>query len=382
MCSTPAAPEPQDHTALVAEPDGTPEVVTFSASTQSQVENKVEELAETSQVLAVEQDQPVTALSVSPGDDSYYTQQWGFDSSKMNFNAAWNTNNVDGSGVRVAVIDTGVSATHPDLAANVVQGKDFVETSGQASQNATIDGNGHGTHVAGIVAAADNAIGVVGGAPHATVVPVRVLDCNGSGAYSAVAAGILWASDSIANGGGGAQVINLSLGGLASSSVMQNAINTAIARGTVVVAAAGNCGQGGSTCNNQSNAPVYPGAYSEVLTVGAIQQSGAKATYSNNNTYVDVAAPGSGVPSTWPSVTGSGHCLAGTQYECLNGTSMATPHVAALAALVKQQCGLSYAVTQVIAKITSTVGPAISGFASSVGLARPDVATALPVSCP
>lgn len=177
-------------------------------------------------MVAVEADQPIRALAVSPSDDAHYANQWGFTGTHVDFPGAW-AGSLDGTGVRVAVIDSGVQADHPDLDAQVVQGKDFVVPD-SASNFGRIDGHGHGTHVAGTIAAEDNIEGVVGGAPGATIVPTRVLDCTGSGSVSAVADGILWASDQSVSGGQ-VRVINLSLGTGMPSTVLESAVRRSAA---------------------------------------------------------------------------------------------------------------------------------------------------------
>ncbi len=360
LCASDAPPDSADKVALVKSDDGSTDVVTFEATTNAEVQQEVAKLEVGGDVLTVEQDHPVQSLDVpvDPSDDpDYATLQYGFTDTFDDFVPAWNMNGFAGTGVRVAVVDSGVQADHPDLGpSQVVPGRDFV-VDDIASDFGRIDGFGHGTHVAGTIAAADNTIGVVGGAPHSTVVPVRVLNCQGSGSYATVAEGVLWASDQSPSGGR-AQVINLSLGGSSPSSTLQTAIDTAVSRGVVVVAAAG---------NNNSTSPLYPAAYPGVVAVGAVDSTAAaKASYSNYGTYVDVAAAGTNVWST----------LRTLNYGYKSGTSMATPHVAAIAALVVQQCP-SYTPDDVLARLTATAGAPIAGF-TNVGLAKAGAATALP----
>lgn len=253
----------------------------------------------------------------------------------------WNLNSIQapevwaqgftGEGVVVAVVDTGVDGSHPELSSRMwvnpgeipgnvidddgngfiddVYGWDFV-----GSDNDPADANGHGTHVAGIIAAANDGIGATGVAFGATIMPVRVLDANGAGSFYDVAAGIRYAVDN------GAQVINLSLGGSYSSAV-HSALAYAGQHSVFVVAAAGN--EGAVT-------PVYPAAFgadlTHVLSVGAHDSNNTRAYFSNGvgtSGAVQVAAPGVGVLS----------CLPGNRYSRLSGTSMAAPHVAGLAAL-------------------------------------------------
>ena len=211
-----------------------------------------------------------------------------------------------GSGVRVYVIDTGVRSDHSDLAGKVVPGWSAIED-GRGSE----DCNGHGTHVAGTVAG--SAFGVAKGA---TVVAVRVLDCNGAGFASSVVSGISWA---IANHPGGPGVINLSLGGPANSAIDQ-AVADATARGLVVVAAAGNSGS--DAC------AVSPARAASAVTTGATTSSDARASYSNFGSCVDLFAPGSGITSAWH--------VGSSASATLSGTSMAAPHVAGLAARLLQ----------------------------------------------
>jgi subtilisin family serine protease len=211
-----------------------------------------------------------------------------------------------GAGVRVYVIDTGVRSDHSDLSGRVIPGWSAIDDG-----RGTEDCNGHGTHVAGTVAG--SAFGVAKGA---TIVAIRVLDCNGAGFASSVVSGISWA---IANHPGGPGVINLSLGGPANSAI-DRAVADATARGLVVVAAAGN--EGGDAC------AVSPARAASAVTTGATTSRDARASYSNFGGCVDMFAPGSGITSAWH--TGSGASAT------LSGTSMAAPHVAGIAARLLQ----------------------------------------------
>lgn len=236
-----------------------------------------------------------------------------------------------GDGIVVAVVDSGVRGDHPDLATplpdgrpRVLPGTTFL-TPGPGKPNLTgtpgsVDPNGHGTHVAGIVAAAKgNGVGGAGIAPEAQILPVRALDANGMGWSSDVAAGILWAHQQ------GADVINLSLAGPASSTAMSTAINTVTtdaSRGTaptVVVAAAGNSGT--------SYPKMWPAAHPRVIAVASTDSTDTVASSSSRGAYVDVAAPGVSILST---------CIP-TTYCKQSGTSMASPLVAAAAALLREQ---------------------------------------------
>ena len=218
---------------------------------------------------------------------------------------AWAACDQGSSAVTVAVVDEGVDLTHPDLVSNLLPGYNFVE-----NNTTPQDDMGHGTHVAGIIAASLNGQGVVGVAPQVKILPVRVMS-NGSGSTSTIAQGIRWAADR-------AQVINLSLGGPSDSSVLRDAINYAIqTKGRLVVAAAGNDG----ATTNQTE---YPAAYPGVVAVAAVDGTGAHASFSNTGSYVSLSAPGVNILST----------VLGGQYAVYSGTSMATPHVSGLAALI------------------------------------------------
>lgn len=208
-----------------------------------------------------------------------------------------------GGGVTVAVIDTGVDLSHPDLVDRLVTGKTFVSRTSSAN-----DDNGHGTHCAGTIGATSNAIGVIGVAPGVSILPVKVLDRNGSGTWSAVANGIRWAADK------GANIGSMSLGGGASST-LADACTYAVGKNTMLVAASGNDG---------SSTPSYPAGYSNVVAVGATDSNDNIASFSNFGPHLDVSAPGVSVYSTYK----------GSSYATLSGTSMATPHAAGVCALI------------------------------------------------
>jgi type VII secretion-associated serine protease mycosin len=261
--------------------------------------------------LAVEVDVPVRALGVPSDDDEYREHQW--DIEKINTPAAWETST--GAGVVVAVIDTGVEGNHPDLDGQVLEGYNAIEDGGGGD----FDDNGHGTHVAGTVAAlTGNGEGVAGFAPDAKVLPIKVLDADGGGYVSDTAEGIVWATDN------GAHIINMSLGSDTPTQAEKAAVAYALTNGVTVVAAAGNEREDGSPTS-------YPAAYEGVIAVAATDDQDEIAEYSNRGDYVDVAAPGSGILSTYPLELSED----GTGYAELNGTSMAAPHVAAVAALIK-----------------------------------------------
>ncbi|MFI1994362.1 S8 family peptidase [Actinoplanes sp. NPDC020271] len=266
----------------------------------------VEQAQQATNALGVEIDGAVHALEVPSGSDPYRDRQW--DLTTMNVPAAWPRST--GDGVTVAVIDTGVDGRHPDLTGHVLTGYDAITN----TAGGNTDPQGHGTHVAGTIGAlTGNGIGVAGIAPDVTILPVRVLDAKGSGFDSDTAEGIVWAADH------GADVINMSLGGTMPSTAVTNAVAYARGKGVVVVAAAGNDRAKGSPTS-------YPGADPGVIAVAATDSGDVVASYSNAGSYVDVAAPGSGIISTYPTAAGG--------YATMNGTSMASPHVAAVAALL------------------------------------------------
>lgn len=209
------------------------------------------------------------------------------------------------SSIIIAVIDTGIDLNHPDLAGKIVQGVDLFNNDAIPQ-----DDNGHGTHVAGIAAAiSNNSIGVAGVSWGARLMPIKVLNAGGNGTYADVANGIIWATDH------GAQVINLSLGGSNPSQTLQNAVDYAIARGVILVAAAGNTG---------ANQVLYPAHYADVIAVAATDNSNTRAGFSNYGPEIDLSAPGVSIYST--SIGGYGY---------RNGTSMATPYVSGLAAILR-----------------------------------------------
>ena len=219
-----------------------------------------------------------------------------------------------GLGIRVAVLDSGVATDHPDINPNVALRANF------SNARTNEDKYGHGTHVAGIIAAvADNGIGVAGVCPGCTILAGKVLNDSGGGSSSGLANGINW---SVSNG---AKVINMSLA-VRPSRTLETAVNNAWNKGVMLVAAAGNGG-------NQNM--MYPGAYSNVIAVAATDNHDNKASFSTYGPWVDIAAPGVSVYSTFP----TGSFVLGTQnnrssgYDIGSGTSMSAPIVAATAAL-------------------------------------------------
>lgn len=289
--------------AVVRGADGHIEVVRGGPTARSVGDPKTATVPE-GEVLTSEADTVVTGLGT--GGDPLRGYQWALD--RVPYETAWAS--TKGRGVIVAVIDTGVRADHEDLAGAVLSGLDLVGGGGDGRT----DPNGHGTHVAGIIAARDgNGKGIAGAAPEVQILPVRVLDANGAGFTSDVAEGIIWASEH------GARIINLSLGGTAASEGMREAIKYALSKGALVFAAAGNSGESGSPA-------IYPAAFPETVAVGAVRSNLERAPYSNVGSYVDVVAPGDSIISTYQS--------GDLQYASESGTSMATPYAAAVGALI------------------------------------------------
>lgn len=269
-------------------------------------------LARHKDILRIDDDVVVETLERKEGinNNRFFSQPlevlpWGVD--RIDAEKIWATSTADT--IKVAIIDTGIDRTHPDLVDNIKGG--FSAVGYTTSYN---DDNGHGTHVAGIVGAVDNTIGVIGVGPKIDLYAVKVLDRNGSGYLSDVIEGLDWA---IVNN---MQVINMSLGTTVNTPSFWEAIQRVNSAGITQVAAAGN--SGGSVN--------YPAAYLEVIAVSATDRVDNIPSWSSRGPEVDLAAPGVSIYSTYK----------GGKYKTLSGTSMAAPHVAGAAALVidKKTC--------------------------------------------
>lgn len=285
----------------------------------------IEALKKNPNVLYVEADHEVYAL------DTELDNSWGVD--RIDAEVVHTSNN-KGAGIQVAVLDTGIDYTHEELDARYLGGYDFAN-----SDNDPLDDNGHGTHCSGIIAAEDNGIGVVGVAPEADLYAVKVLDKQGSGYLSDVIAGIDWATVGLDGSEGNsddAEVISMSLGSSSGAISLEDACNNAYSSGTLVVASAGNEGDGNCETTEYS----YPAAYSSVIAVGAIDQGDNVASFSNSGPFLELVAPGVNVYSTMPTYsvtmtsTGPPPFRYSNNYDSMSGTSMACPHVAGTAALV------------------------------------------------
>ncbi|MCO5176243.1 MAG: S8 family serine peptidase [Thermomicrobiales bacterium] len=262
--------------------------------------------------------------------------------------AAWDVTQGSPS-VAVAIVDTGIDSSHADLAGKVVKSVNF------SSSSTAEDRYGHGTHVAGIVAATTgNGLGVAGTCPACVLYNVKVLGDDGNGSWGDITTGINWALDN------GAKVINLSLGGSSGSYAVQSSINYAWSKGVVIVAAAG---------NSNTSRPFYPAYYSSTIAVAATTSQDQKASFSNFGSWVDVAAPGQSILST----------TMGSTYGLMSGTSMAAPFVSGLAGLLwSTPYGTSK--TAVRSRLESTADK-ISGTGSRWANGRINVCKAVGGSC-
>ena len=289
--------------------------------------------------------------SVTPNDPTF-SGQWGL--ARINCPAAWDVT-VGDAAIVVGIVDTGVDLDHPELAGLLLAGQDLVDLAGASPPPGThFEGDwtvrdaqpqdevGHGTHVAGTVAcASNNSTGVAGVTWACHLLPVKVLTrvvenappnrVRGVGSAADIAAGIRWAADH------GARVINMSLGGYSDTFVERDAVAYAVGKGVVVVAAMG---------NDDTTTPSFPAAYPGVIAVGATTQTDQRASFSNRGPHIGVSAPGVDVLST---VWNDG-------YATMSGTSMASPHVAGVAALVLS-CDPTLTAAAVAAILRETAQP-------------------------
>lgn len=295
-------------------------------------------------------------VRISGAPDPLQGSQWGLQT--LNATSAWLTG--DATGQVVAVVDTGVDASHPDLSGVVLPGTDLVSPGGDGRT----DANGHGTHVAGVISAvSDNGVGGSGLAVGARILPVRVIAADGSGWDSDAAAGLVWAADH------GADVVNLSFGGPDRSPVMDQAVQYALSKGVSVVVAAGNEGDVGDPVE-------WPAATPGVIAVGAVDVAGVRPSWSSSGSHLAVVAPGVGIVSTVPTaVNASG-------YASWSGTSMAAPFVSAAVALLRraQPMLTPAAVRSRLVSTADDLGPV--GFDPAYGAGRLNVLAAEAVPAP
>ncbi|MBC7543589.1 MAG: S8 family serine peptidase [Candidatus Sericytochromatia bacterium] len=269
----------------------------------------------------------------------------------MNVVKAWETQ-PGKAAVKIAMIDTGIDLTHPDLKDKIVEGYNAT-----APGQSVADDNGHGSHTAGIAAAAvNNGAGVIGVGGGCSIMPVKVLS-NGGGSEESIADGVIWAADH------GANVMSMSIGLYKRSPVFEKALQYALDKGVTLVASAGNSNKE----NDPTTAPHLPSTYPGVIEVAATDANDKKASFSNFGKTVSVAAPGVDVLSTYM----------GGIYKKLSGTSMACPHVAGLAGLViSQNPGIKpAAVKSIIERSAKDFGAA--GFDPIFGFGRADAAKAV-----
>ncbi len=305
------------------------------------------------------------AAALTPNDPSY-PQQWGLPA--VHAPEAWG-DGARATGVTVAVIDSGADYGHPDLAASLLPGCSFVLLPATCGPTAAADDNGHGTHVAGTIAAVtNNGVGVAGLAWGASVLPLKALDSTGSGSWYAIADAIGYATNQT-----GVRVINMSLGSdpgfppdTSEQTLLQQMIDGARAKGIVVVAASGNSGV------NLDTTPIYPASLPGVVAVTAVDQNGARPSWANYGAAVAMAAPGVGIYSTLCAYNAQTQMCNHT-YSTKSGTSMAAPHVAALAALILARSpGLTPDGVAAVLKATATRLPD-----GTTGAGRIDAAAAL-----
>lgn len=245
-------------------------------------------------------------------NDPMAKEQYTLD--KVQARAAWDLT-MGSPKTLLAIVDTGVDHSHPDLKGRTLKGKDFVNNDDDA-----MDDQGHGTHVAGIAAgSANNGIGIAGIAPNVTILAVKVLSKSGGGSYEGVANGIIYAADQ------GAHVINMSLGGPSPSKAVEDACKYAMSKGSVVIAAMGNDGR---------ETVSYPAGVPGVIAVGSTDSADLRSSFSNMGKHISISAPGSKILATLPMLPNP---IGKTEYGVLSGTSMATPAAAGLAALIRDK---------------------------------------------
>ncbi|MEZ4862957.1 MAG: S8 family peptidase [Caldilineaceae bacterium] len=301
-----------------------PQINVAEVRLQTETPQEVENMAATAQrrlaqvartlpsIRYIENNNVLVEGAYTPNDPDIQIEERGYGLRLTHTLAAWDYT-TGSEAIIIAVLDTGLALNHPEFAGRIIPGYDFINNDGDPS-----DDHGHGTHTTGIVAAGiDNQMGMAGVCPQCRILPVKVLNQNNAGTWGGVANGILYATDH------GARIINLSLGAAVSSPTMEAAVAYAIQHGVLLVAAAGNMGV---------ERDFYPAALDGVLAVSATDAHDKRWILSNIGGYIDVAAPGSAVYSTYNDLNNYYH-----GYNYMSGTSMAAPHVTGLAGLLLSQ---------------------------------------------
>lgn len=283
-----------------------------SGNAAAVVQRRLSTLGRSASVAAYVENDVQVAGAYVPNDPDVSNQQRTYPLQITQAITGWNYTR-GSSDVIIAVLDSGITLNHPEFQGRLLPGYDFVNDDADPS-----DDHGHGTHTAGIIAAGiDNGIGMVGICPGCSLLPVKVLNQNNAGTWSGVAQGILFATDH------GARVISLSLGAAVSSKTLEAAVSYAVEHNVLIIAAAGNMG---------IDRKFYPAALDGVMAVSATDANDARWVLSNMGDYIDVAAPGHAVYSTYNDLQ---NYYGG--YNYMSGTSMAAPHVAGLAGLLLSQ---------------------------------------------
>lgn len=280
-----------------------------------------------------------------PNDPLYTRYQWNLP--LIHADEAWEVT-PGKEDIVIAVVDTGVDLLHQDFQGKLVDGYNVV-----ADNDNPQDDNGHGTHVAGIISAkTNNTLGIAGVAWFNKIMPIKAMGGDGTGSSFDIAKGIRWAADH------GARVINMSVGNYNHSAILHEAVQYAYNKGIVLVAASG---------NDNTDQSSYPAVYPEVISVAAVDDRSERANFSNYGNYIEVAAPGVDIPSTFLD----------NEYAALSGTSMACPHVAGLAGLIlsaNPELGVED-VRDIIQKSSMDLGP--TGWDTQYGHGLINVAQAL-----
>jgi subtilisin family serine protease len=292
------------------------------------------EWAEPDYVVELADEGEVTAVAVN---DPLTAQQYSLN--RMRVRDAWSITKGTTDDV-VAVLDTGVQANHPELSGRVLTGYDFVNGDTNAA-----DDNGHGTWVAGIVAAnTNNGAGIAGISWNARILPVKIMNRNGTGSTSALNSGITWVANWAAARPDKRVVINMSVGGFPYSQFVNDAVNYAVSKGVVLVGAAG---------NNRREEDFYPASYANVISVSATQADDEFTNWSSFGPKVDVSAPGASVLTTNCTVSPCVYHSSGG-YITISGTSFATPNVAGVVSLIRAK-NPSWSASQVVNRLYATV---------------------------